>query len=711
MMTEMQQTECQKAIECITQNLSIKYPQYPQLADKFKAHCYEEAYEEIDVLIDDFEEGFDESIILESITHDYNILDHDKQTLCKTIHYLLSTFNTRSSKPTSLNLNKIDSTYTETQVNAVRKLVSSQIKSLVSNNTDLAIFKVLAIGEKNNLPLLMYLIDMFHRWRLKAYLAPKSKHHKLNVTVDDFFVDTEIENKSNENMSDTYRQAIKACIHRNGICPLLQLNIRPKIHDSAQIYTKYCLAVLQSVNAMIPMQNLSIHFPAQIDVWIIPKHIVSENDETERKRFQNTDNLQTMDIVYENVNTSAQILLLGKIIKNVLNKNRKRMVMMFDRVKDNKDVLHAFLPKNAQNIPNTNLLRESMINLTKLEILPSKTGDINEDTINSHSDWANSCMFILSLHLYNDNEIGMYWHFNGSCSRFYVEDMFNLWPLYFKKNKVGKCSEKFDNLIDPNFTTFYEMNAANKSVPIRKSQVNMEAVDVDQATAEIMQEEKTKTIFIYNNDEYDAEHSSILKSEFWDICATKCEHCIQYVGKVICRFPREFNVGLQNKVYEQFMFGCSKAINYEKTEFKIKYTSVKDNFSKDAIGITTNIYECESVDRWITNFREKRYGFQMPTDYKNMVHGTRYVYWGGGQIWSIIHSETGYTHNKQIVDCKWKNGYIVTIQIIKGILKFFVHGKQMGNEIKISEESNGKKAVYYPIISTQCDDATFALIE
>ena len=103
------QTQCEMAIEYVSQRISNKFPQYPTIATIFKTRCVEEAFEEIDVLIDDVAEGFDESVLLEAIAEDIDMNQDDKELICKTIHHLLSTYTPSKPEPPSLNLGEDES--------------------------------------------------------------------------------------------------------------------------------------------------------------------------------------------------------------------------------------------------------------------------------------------------------------------------------------------------------------------------------------------------------------------------------------------------------------------------------------------------------------------------------------------------------------------------------------------------------------------------
>ena len=91
---EGKSTECELAIEYVSQQISIQYPQYPEFASKWTEHCVEEAFEEVDLLIEDVAEGFEESVLLEAIAEDIDINEDDKESICKTIHQLLLSRNT-----------------------------------------------------------------------------------------------------------------------------------------------------------------------------------------------------------------------------------------------------------------------------------------------------------------------------------------------------------------------------------------------------------------------------------------------------------------------------------------------------------------------------------------------------------------------------------------------------------------------------------------
>ena len=83
---------CQSAIDTVCKRISIKFSHYPEFGDKFKAVCKTEAFDDdIEILMEDVAEGYDDSTILEALDEDLNFKE-DKEVLCKSIHYILKTF-------------------------------------------------------------------------------------------------------------------------------------------------------------------------------------------------------------------------------------------------------------------------------------------------------------------------------------------------------------------------------------------------------------------------------------------------------------------------------------------------------------------------------------------------------------------------------------------------------------------------------------------
>eukprot|EP01084_Bolivina_argentea_P005573 10498_1 len=166
---------CKLAIKNAIEIISIRFPQYQSIGAKFQTVCIEEAYEEIDVLIEDFGAGFEESVILETISDEIPIKDTDKEPLCNTIHYSLATF---SIPPAKLNLAEISIKVDKKEIDDMNTRVTQQASLLKPDGIkDETLLKILVIGEKNGFPLLIYLVDMYNRLRITKY---QERYEKLN---------------------------------------------------------------------------------------------------------------------------------------------------------------------------------------------------------------------------------------------------------------------------------------------------------------------------------------------------------------------------------------------------------------------------------------------------------------------------------------------------------------------------------------------------
>eukprot|EP01083_Nonionella_stella_P226614 804622_1 len=242
------QTPCEMAIEHVSPQIGSEYPQYPDFARQFRLHCIEEAFEEIDVILDDVAEGFDESVILEAIADDMDIAKEDREKLCYSIHNLFANYHPPRPEPRSLNLIHLETTNIgETEMQSMKKLVHHEAKLLEPNNADKSIYKVLVIGEKNHLPLLSYLVDTYNRCRLALYFNDaynyaqkqeafqgnqkkcqqfESKNAVKSLALEDFCAACptmqQLEVHDNETLL-CYKNAMKPCIHRNGLFYCLPL--------------------------------------------------------------------------------------------------------------------------------------------------------------------------------------------------------------------------------------------------------------------------------------------------------------------------------------------------------------------------------------------------------------------------------------------------------------------------------------------------------
>eukprot|EP01084_Bolivina_argentea_P024321 45333_1 len=162
---------CQKAIDNVAQTLSSQFPQYPELGSKFKAICIEEAFDEMEVLLDDVAEGYEESVVIESLADVIEMKDEDQNHVCTAIHTALENFDISPPLQISaLRLVDIDLQVDEKEIASMQKLIATQANSLKPEDVqDNDLVTVLTIGHKNHFSLLTYLLDTYSRYRVLMY--------------------------------------------------------------------------------------------------------------------------------------------------------------------------------------------------------------------------------------------------------------------------------------------------------------------------------------------------------------------------------------------------------------------------------------------------------------------------------------------------------------------------------------------------------------
>eukprot|EP01083_Nonionella_stella_P095914 269383_1 len=349
------------------------------------------------------------------------------------------------------------------------------------------------MGQKHYFPLLTYLVDLYARYRLlkyqKLYEAlskidkPKKRAKFVSKKFDRVmpipvffkkcFAMQVLQKKKNVNHDASsehvlsWYEASMSLFFRRFLPPLRMspLQIMHKINDSIFVFARYYIAMLVTVDNLLKNSNTKL--PLQIDFWVIPKQIQddtadnededddfesSSNDESAsddellneninsanimdkdhlKKRFRFTDNLVKKDIAADERTSRTLFQACSDVIKG---ERCKRMVIIVDRREGIYDVkasdkLYAYLPTNSQDIPSGNYLEECMLHLSRLEVLPSENGQVNNNTIHVISDVSNMCL--LSLHIHSENSIRAYWYINGSYTRWFPNDLLDVWPIYF----------------------------------------------------------------------------------------------------------------------------------------------------------------------------------------------------------------------------------------------------------------------------------------
>eukprot|EP01083_Nonionella_stella_P312459 1117615_1 len=276
---------CQMAIEHLSKRITIQFPEYPQFGSKFAAICAEEAYEELDSLIEDVAEGFAESIILETLADETEIKEHHKEAL-----------STISIKTTAK------------ERYAIQEMLEKHAPCFKPHSTkDGILLQLFTIGRQHRFPLVTYLLDLYARYRLLEYQKlydelnniPQQKQRKrqrfinkkfcYNVATPSCFVNKCHVMKVLKQQSRTNNQSEKLLTWVAAFIPFFFRRIFPiplrlgprqiisKINDSLFVYAKYYIALLIAVDKML--KDSRSKFPLQIDFWLIPNAIYQHLDD------------------------------------------------------------------------------------------------------------------------------------------------------------------------------------------------------------------------------------------------------------------------------------------------------------------------------------------------------------------------------------------------------------------------------------------------
>eukprot|EP01084_Bolivina_argentea_P218540 370829_1 len=285
------QTFCDSAIEATATLLTSQFLDYPDLANKFKSYCIEEAFDEITVLIEDVADGFEESALLEAISDDIEIKENDKNVICHTIYQSLINF---TPPPTTLNLTQIDTIdIEEKEMDEMKEKLTKEASYLIAKSNDKTLLNLLIIAKQNHFPLLTYLVDTYSRWKLYKYEKLFKELNKYDIldqrqqfigkymktiSEKDFVKEfaaikqLKLKSKNNEQIQKLillYEHSIPTFYRRITASMDHPFKSEYVINDSLVQYSKYFIAMLYAINNII--QAPTTQLPLQIDFWVIPK--------------------------------------------------------------------------------------------------------------------------------------------------------------------------------------------------------------------------------------------------------------------------------------------------------------------------------------------------------------------------------------------------------------------------------------------------------
>jgi hypothetical protein len=460
------------------------------VSDKFMEYCEEEEFDDVALVKDDIE-SWDDSSIIETIAEDLNWTDDQRKKLWQKLRVLCE-IDVGVTMPDDMNFD-----LTDADVMAAKKYMDVQCPGMFGSNKDKVLLQAIAIGLKNDVPLLPLIFDIYLKYRLEKslQLSRKGKKAKQNVTPHDW-------ETSSKYLSD-HQQEFKSIVSAVANYQARMFNpvmLTPfiKFNDSLSEFLKIAINACNMVHSLIQSNH---PLPLQVDVWLIPKGSAEggfdmcnalgdedsddedDGDDGKMEDGDDGDELGPLEdlltqgkIQFEknfiNVVDAARCQrgMRQQLDKVVNNKGKTRCVMVIDRrdngpdnKSENNKILTYIPPEKFSKISN-DYCQEQLIYHTLKFISPSKediadmmseNGSIPDDpyggdaqvgkrSINGGMD-AHGKMCCLSFHIHAQDHVVCYWYVQGWGARFWPSYFIDIWPQFFNTNDLA------ENHIDANY--------------------------------------------------------------------------------------------------------------------------------------------------------------------------------------------------------------------------------------------------------------------
>mmetsp|Transcript_31106 Transcript_31106/g.27379 ORF Transcript_31106/g.27379 Transcript_31106/m.27379 type:complete len:536 (-) Transcript_31106:14-1621(-) len=492
---------------------------------EFKKYCFQSGLEEYDDFkteVDEFikdnddEEDLGNNIIYNSIIEmqeENKIKNQDEKEICRVIQTILKT-----GSPPKINkeIDQFELEVTSKEIEKTTKLYQAQTYSLLGANglKDCILMEFFAIGYRNNdFSFLNNVVDSFTRDHIAA--ANKKKGAK-NLHLDEWMKEntflSKLHNK-NEGKASRFKSAVNSYLIR--IAPRLQIKQEYLICDSIQQISHYIIAITAFIKKLL--DEYEAKPPFMIDFMVVVKDSELDNDGNELPDLG--DDSSDDDDDDDEDEKDSKIDRIGDIEQKLKDENcryvgtkmnlnqvkdsqvmldrftsiynefkegdtyptKRRFNVAIDRRED-KDGLILFFepPSNCDKMPEDGHVIEWYFNATKQCLIPGKgynSGKGDKTTTLNGSSKTDGQLITFSFHIESLDEIKCYLFYNGCVSRFYGQDIMEIFPnifdmeyednMKFTKNDNEKTIEIAKNIVlsDLHFETFYKSFGNDKSFP------------------------------------------------------------------------------------------------------------------------------------------------------------------------------------------------------------------------------------------------------
>uniref|UniRef100_A0A7S0TEF2 Uncharacterized protein n=1 Tax=Elphidium margaritaceum TaxID=933848 RepID=A0A7S0TEF2_9EUKA len=152
------------------------------------------------------------------------------------------------------------------------KLIKQQCPNVFGKEDDKAFFDVVAIGNKNNIPIVTWLMDTFFRYRINAFML-----EQRTVGIPEFVSEYALFKDLRASQSKKMVHKLESVFATFGkrFCPDMSLTQTfALVDDDLNEFADYYIAMHGAIESLIKGANKGL-VPCQIDFWVIPKNVTS----------------------------------------------------------------------------------------------------------------------------------------------------------------------------------------------------------------------------------------------------------------------------------------------------------------------------------------------------------------------------------------------------------------------------------------------------
>eukprot|EP01084_Bolivina_argentea_P228688 386186_1 len=375
--------------------------------------------------------------------------------------------------PRSYNINK-------TQLDTTKQLIQKYFPSILQNSSNhhnfIYLFAICYITKK---PYFSWMMDTFDRFKVE--------YHRQNI--DPLYFDnicpafgeylTQLSNKNETHFNNIILHAMHE--YNNSILHGLDFKPKYKICDNFHVFVSNVFGINKVIQKLVYSDN--IH-PFQLDVWIIPKKMVHSSIHCQYEENKQCGDVEEtlLEVEYGEQYYEHELResneKYSKPYTFNLNHHNKMVKWIYDSFEQKEYVVIERNRRYVLVIDRRNDCDEYCLIDTRDDSIDKNYCYFNEQYFEkskkflfitedkNDKNWSlyenNAHIFGISYHIIDKNTIKMYWNIGHQKSRFKMNDLWNVWPLYFDDQlnnlslsaDIKSLANKHD-LLDDDFDQFY----------------------------------------------------------------------------------------------------------------------------------------------------------------------------------------------------------------------------------------------------------------